>query len=452
MIRKARILVLVLACAAVPRGSWAGDNPTPSSSSIVSFRLRNGLRVYVEERHRLPLVGFTMAFAAGAQRQEPGTYGFAHLFEHMMFMGTKHIRKEQHDTGLDAVGALEDAYTSLDLTQYHSLAPSAELETVLWLESDRMGFLLEALTEERLEAQKNDVLNELRETVHGEPYGQADQRAFSLAFLSPHPYFARVIGLEDDIRAATTASVAHFFKTYYVPANAAVVIVGDVSVAAVRPLLEKYFGSLPRGPAEAPPSAPLPERSEGPLRDDMEGDVSATRVTFAWAVPPAFGDDPEADVTLDIVETLLADKRFGVVARRMMQDRHLLADVQCENGRYRLGGLFQCDLTLRDHVSPARVEAEFSDILSELAKSPPPREVAAARAAWRATTLRADQNYRERAKNLGWYAVMAGDASRANIDMAAHNRVTPEGVGRVVARCLLAGRRYVVTVTPRGKP
>jgi zinc protease len=437
--------------ALVPSLSWAGDAPTPRSSPTVGFRLRNGLRVYVEERHRLPLVGFTMAFAAGGQREEPGTYGFAHLFEHMMFNGTNHISKKQHETALEAVGALEDATTSFDVTQYYALAPSAELESVVWLESDRMGFLVPALTEERLQAQKNDVLNELRESVYGDPYGRADKRVFELAYPSPHPYFGRVIGLEADIDAASIARVVHFFETYYVPANAVLVVVGDVSPGELRPLLERYFGGIPGGRAPPLPSPRMTPIEEPPGGEAMAGDVGATRISYAWPVPPVFSSDHTEDAALDILEALLGDQRFGIVPRRMMQEQPLLADVKCINNRLRLGGLFRCDLTLPPHGNPARVRAAFDAVLADLARSPPSREIDAARVAWRANMLRDDQSYLSRSRSLAWYAVVAGDAARAASDMAAHDQVTPEEVGRAVETHLLAGRRYVVTVAPKGK-
>jgi zinc protease len=450
MTRKQSAALLVLICAVMQSSSWA-DNPSApgSPSKVTNLRLQNGLRVHIEEHHRVPLVAMTIAFAVGASREGPGTYGFAHLFEHMTFMGTEHISKDQHDRMSESVGALEDATTSFDMTQYYTLVPSAALENLVWLESDRMGFLVPALTEAHLQAQKNDVLNELRQ-ITDRPYGRADRRLVELAFPSPHPYFGNVAGREPDINAATLAALGRFFTTYYVPANAFIVIVGDVSAEKVRPLLEKYFGSLPAGRPPASMSAPMVPRGDAPVREGMDGDAPAPRVSVAWRVPPAFTGNFDDDVALDILAIVLGDKRFGAIANRMMRDQPLLVDVACENDSRRLGGLFHCDLTLQDGASMSHVEAAFDRVLADLARHPPSDLLEAARVAWRARRLREDQNYLGRARSLAWYAVVAGDPARADADATAHDLVTPAAIGRVIKQHLLVGRRYVVTATPRG--
>jgi zinc protease len=441
----------VLACALLPAASWAqGTAGANSSSKATSFRLSNGLRVHIEEDHRLPLVATTMAFAAGGAREAPGRYGYAHLLEHLLFMETAHIRKSQHDTALESVGAVENGTTDFDVVWYYAIAPSAELETVFWLESDRMGFLVPALTPERLQSAKESVLNELNERVTGVPYSRAEQRLYELAFPAPHPYFGFVLGNPDDIRAATIADLGRFCTSYYAPANSVLVLVGDVTPTAVRPLLEKYFGNLPGG-RRLPAIAPTSISRDMPAREVLEDEVSATRVTFGWRVPGAFDPSGE-DVTLDILAVLLGDARLGLLPKHLVRDRQLLSEARCTYGRNRVGGMFSCDLTLRDRVEVAQVEAEFDRLLGELGREPPAAGVAAAGVAWRADQLRKQENMLERSRRLAWYAVVAGDAAHAVRDAAAHAKVTPASIGRVVTAHLPAGKRYTIVVNPRRKP
>jgi zinc protease len=363
-------------------------------------------------------------------------------------MGTAHIGKAQHDTALESVGALEDGSTSFDLVQYFALVPSGELETAIWLQSDRMGFLVPALTAENLRLAQQEVLNELRERVDSNPQGRVTNRVFELAFPSPHPYFGVVIGRAADVRGASVAALANFFEGYYMPENAVIVLVGDVTPIAARRLLEKYFGGLP---ARKPASVPLSvvRGTEGPVHEEMNGDVAEKHMTLAWRVPPAFAGSGEDDRSLDILAILLGDSRFGLIPRAMIHAQELLSAAKCTYTRNRLGSVFRCELTVRDGVTSARVEAAFDRVLVELVRTPSSRDIAAARVAWRAQWLRQQEDMLERARTLAWYVVQTGDAKGASTDAIGHDHVTPEMVGRVVSTRLLGEKRYVVVVNPR---
>jgi zinc protease len=452
MVAGIRTMVMTMGVTVTASSATAGPMPTSRPPRTETFELSNGLRVYFEQDHRLPLVALTMAFSAGGSRETPGAYGFAHLFEHLMFTGTKHIDKAQQDTMLYSVGALEDGWTNFDMVDYFAIGPSDQLETLLWLESDRMGFLTEALTPAALEAAKATVLNELNERVGSRAYGRAEQRLFELAFPAPHPYFGFVLGRPADVRSATMAGLIRFFEAYYAPANAVLVVVGDVTPAAVQSLVQRYFGSLPGNRRAIPvPRVPLPHADSAPVREVLEDSVAAHRVTVAWRVPPVF-TTAGVDAVFDILAVLLGDLRFGLLPQRLVEEQQLLSNARCEYNRYRLGSLFACDLTLRDGVDAGRAEAAFDRVLRDLANPLPSGEIVAARVAWRAEQLRRQENILERARMLAWYAIVAGDASRAVGDAAAHAEVSSAAVARVVTTHLLGRHRYTVIVKPGQKP
>jgi len=316
-----------------------------------------------------------------------------------------------------------------------------------------MGFLVPALVSAGLDSVRTTVLNELTSRVDGQPYGRANQRLFELAFPEPHPYFGFVVGRSADIRAATVDNVVRFYKSYYVPENAVLVFVGDVTPLTLKVLVRRFFGSLPRGANQAFVVEHGTSGSEGgnTVREVLEDSVAVPRVTVGWRVPPAFHAGGE-DVSLDILALLLGDPSFGLLPQRLIEADHLVTSATCEHRRLRLSGLFRCDLLLRDRVDTAQVEVAFNRVLADLVEATPPAEVAAARVAWRANQLRKQEDILERARAIAWYAIVGGDATRATRDAIAHDEVTPAALGQVVGRYLQVGRRYTVIVNPRREP
>src|ERR1700704_3350486 len=222
------------------------------SISFEKLQLRNGLTVILSEDHRAPVVAVDLWYRVGAANEQPGKSGFAHLFEHLMFQGTKHVTGDERAffNHLERNGATNlNATTEFDRTNYYETMPSDRLEIALWLESDRMGFLLDAVDQKKLDTQREVVRNERRQSIENAPYQKAEVRLVELLFPAPHPYFGAVIGSHADLQAARLEDVRAFFRTYYAPNNATLALVGDFDPAKVKPLVEKWFGPIPRGPA-----------------------------------------------------------------------------------------------------------------------------------------------------------------------------------------------------------
>src|SRR5437867_4694549 len=267
------------------------------------YTLPNGLEVILNEDHRLPIVAVNLWYHVGPANETAGRTGFAHLFEHMMFQGSGHVGDDQHFKLLEGAGAsFINGTTDFDRTNYMEDIPSNQLELALWLESDRMGFLLDRLDQAKLSNQQDVVRNERRQSVENQPYGLVEEELFHRLFPQGHPYYASIIGSHDDIQAAKLEDVRDFFRRYYAPNNASIAIVGDIDMAATKALVEKYFGSIPRGPAVTPVDVKTPPiRAEQRLA--LTDAVELPRVRMAWLTPPIFRPgDYDATVTSRILD------------------------------------------------------------------------------------------------------------------------------------------------------
>jgi len=260
------------------------------------YQLPNGLTVILSEDHRAPVVAVDLWYHVGAVNERKGRSGFAHLFEHLMFQGSKHLNGDERTVFamLDRNGATNlNGTTDWDRTNYFETMPADRLELALWLESDRMGFLLDTLDQKKLDTQREVVRNERRQTTENVPYGRAEERLVQLLFPDPHPYFGYVIGSHEDLMSASLGDVQDFFRTYYAPDNASISIVGDFRFAEVKPLVEKYFGPIPRGPQPPPVTAKtLPHTQE--VRETLRDQVQLAKVLIGYVGPkplenPAIG-------------------------------------------------------------------------------------------------------------------------------------------------------------------
>ena len=243
-------LIRTVSCAAVLSAALvgAGQAQDVPQLNVEKYELSNGLDVILYENHTLPKISVNIVYDVGSKNEKPGRTGFAHLFEHMMFQGSEHHNTEYFEP-LQKIGALVNGGTSEDWTMYWQDVPSEYLELALWLESDRMGFLLPALTEERLDNQRDVVKNERRQSYENRPYAKSTLILAELLYPSNHPYSWPVIGSQADLSAASVDDVSEFFRQYYTPNNASLVIAGDFDPSKARSLVEKYFGSIPSGPA-----------------------------------------------------------------------------------------------------------------------------------------------------------------------------------------------------------
>src|SRR2546426_3417619 len=252
------------------------------------YTLPNGLEVILSQDHRLPLTAVNLWYHVGPANEEPGRTGFAHLFEHMMFQGSKHVAATMHFKMLEGAGASGiNGTTDFDRTNYFETLPANELDLALWLESDRMGYMLDKLDQANLSNQQDVVRNERRQSIENQPYGIVEEALYHALFPHAHPYYASVIGSHADIQAARLDEVKKFFKLYYAPNNASLAIVGDIDKAATRRLVEKYFGPLKRGP-DVPPLRVETPSITAERRLVVKDHVELPRVYVAWLTPTIF--------------------------------------------------------------------------------------------------------------------------------------------------------------------
>ncbi|HZA52008.1 MAG TPA: pitrilysin family protein, partial [Myxococcaceae bacterium] len=310
--------------------AWGQKKDSPSVASQINvayekYALPNGLEVILHQDKRLPVVAVNVWYHVGAFHEARGRSGFAHLFEHMMFQGSQHVGDDQHISLLERIGANDlNGSTNFYRTNYYQTVPANHLETALWLESDRMGFLPPAITLESLNTQREVVKNERRQRVETSPYGMAEEKAWKAMFPEPHPYHGFGIGSMKDLDAASLDDVKEFFRTWYAPSNATLCIAGDFDPAQAKKLVEKYFATFPTGPKPKPPDvAPVKVSRELVIRHDEE--VAALPGVFlSWHTPALFAD---GDAAADVLASILTHGKSSRLHRRLVRDKQLADSV-----------------------------------------------------------------------------------------------------------------------------
>ena len=335
------------------------------------LRLPNGLTVILSEDHRAPVVAVDVWYHAGAANEQPGRSGFAHLFEHLMFQGTRHVTGDERAffNHLERNGATNvNATTEYDRTNYFETMPADRLELALWLESDRMGFLLDAVDEKKLDTQREVVRNEKRQSIENAPYQRAEQRLAELLFPPPHPYFGYVIGSHEDLQTARLDDVRAFFRTYYAPNNASIAIVGDFHPAEVKRLVEKWFGPIPRGPESAAVRAGWP-RPSGERRETLADQVQLSKVIFGWV-----GPKPTEGEALQLAIRILGNGKSSRLYRSLVHDARIAQDVTASAAPGQLGGTTEIAATVQAGRSPSEVERALDEQIRALRAVPPAAE------------------------------------------------------------------------------
>ena len=416
------------------------------------YTLANGLEVILRRESRLPVAAVNLWYHVGPADEEAGRTGFAHLFEHMMFEGSAHVAEGESDRLLESAGSSENASTSFDYTNYIIPdVPANELELALWIQSDRMGFLLERLDQESLSTQQAVVRNERRQSYDEAPYGLADEEVYHRLFPAGHPYHASIIGSHADIQAARLDDVRSFFRQFYVPNNASLVIVGDIEVARTKELVEKYFGTIPRGP-DVPRRTVPARRLTAEQRVAMTDAVELPRLTMAWLTPPIF--EP-GDYDATVASQLLDGTRASRLTRRLVHDLQIAQSVEADLTSLSNGSTFTVTATAKPGHTPAELEAAIDAELDELARrGPTPTEVDAAKTAIIARSVRSLDNlggFGGLADQLNYYNHYLGDPDRIGDDLRAVGAVTPERVRRFTADQLDPDRRVVIEVVPGPK-
>ncbi len=357
----------VCASSCFPGGCVAQNSVVPSLK-FEKYRLKNGLDVILLEDRRLPLVAVNIWYHVGPANERPGLTGFAHLFEHMMFEGSKHVGEKAHFRYLEAAGASEiNGTTDFDRTNYFETLPSNQLELALWLESDRMGFLLEKLDDRNLENQRDVVRNERRQSVEGAPYGLVQEALFHTVFPKDHPYYASVIGSHADIESARLEDVREFFKLYYAPNNASLAIVGDIDPEKSKTLVEKYFGPFAAGNVVPKVKVQTPLITSE-RRVVVEDQVELPRVFLAWLTDPIF---KPGDAECDLIARILGGGKSSRLYKRLVYDKRLAQDVHAQQYSLALGSLFTIEATAKPGVIPEDLEREVDEELEMLRTAGP---------------------------------------------------------------------------------
>ncbi|MGE5323680.1 MAG: M16 family metallopeptidase [Actinomycetota bacterium] len=440
-------IVLPASAARAPKKSKpaAADKITVPNIPYEKYKLKNGLEVILSENHRLPLVAVYVLYHVGPANERPGRTGFAHLFEHFMFDGSLHVGQKAHFKLLEAAGARQiNGTTDLDDTKYFETVPSDELEKALWLESDRMGFILETLTGAKLANQRDVVRNERRQKIENQPYGLAEEGLYHLLFPKEHPYHADVIGSHADIEAARLDDVRDFFK-YYAPNNASLAIVGDIDKARTKDLVEKYFGSLPAGEPVPKIDVTTPViRSE--QRAVVTDKVQLPRVYMAWHTDPIFHTG-DADEQI-LAQILGGSGKSSRLYRQLVYKKELAQGVSAQQTSLELGSVFTMQATARPGVKPEELEAAMDQELAAIQKDGPTEaELNQARNVIEARLLR-------RLEMIGGERGVAGILSRYNHylgdpgflpkDIQRYENVTVRSIQEVARQKLTQNSRLVL--------
>lgn len=415
------------------------------------YTLPNGLEVILREDHRLPLVAVDLWYHVGPVDEKAGRTGFAHLFEHMMFEGSEHVGEKAHFKYLEGAGATDiNGTTNYDRTNYFETVPSNQLDLALWLESDRMGFLLEKLDRTKLTNQRDVVRNELRQD-EGQPYDVADEAVGHLLFPKTHPYYGNVIGSHADVEAARLLDVRDFFHQYYTPNNASVAIVGDFDAKTVKEKVAKFFGPIPRGPEVEKPHVVTPPITEQ-RRATVTDTVQLPRLTVAWLTPEAFH---EGDAGADMFMSILGGGKVSRLYQELVYRKQVAQSVQCYNQSLMVTSMAACDITARPGVKLEDLEAAFDQQVEAL-RTEGPTQAELDRA--RNQTLTGLISGLQRLGGFGGVADMFDrynqylhDPGYLPKDVARYEALTPESVKSVGERIFGKNQSVVVYCVPGKK-
>ena len=418
---------------------------------IERHRLENGLRIILSPDSRAPIVAVNLWYDVGSKHEREGKTGFAHLFEHMMFQGSANVEKGQHFSLVQAAGGTLNASTWLDRTNYFETLPSHELELALWLEADRMASLLPAMTQEKLDNQRDVVKNERRWSVDNQPYGDWDERMQAAVYPPSHPYHHPTIGSMEDLTAASLADVGEFFRSYYAPNNAVLTIAGDFEPATALALAEKHFGPIPANPAIPPrPDMTVEPRLAAEVREVIPDRVPLPRIYAAWRAEP-FGTDgfDALEVTADLLGAGRASRLYATLVR----ERRLAQDVTVFAFPI-VGGasMFALWTTARPGVSVEELESVLFGEVERLATDGPrDDELERVRNLHTAGVETSLERLSERADRLSMYTCLFDDPDRLNAEAGRYERVDADRV-RAAAGTLLADARAVLVYVPAEAP
>jgi zinc protease len=418
--------------------------------SFAKHTLANGLDVIVHEDRACPIVAVNLWYHVGSKNERPGHTGFAHLFEHLMFEGSQH-----HDKGyfqpLQGAGATLNGSTNADRTNYWEVVPGGALELALWMESDRMGFLLPALTEAKFSNQRDVVLNERRQNYENRPYGLAPMALLAALFPDEHPYHWTTIGEIADLQAVQLDEVHAFFRRYYHPANASIALAGDIDGDTALALVDQYFGDILPGEPIDPVSASATLARDVRIR--FEDRVELPRLYLAWLTPAMFA---EGDADLDLATDLLANGKTSRLYRRLVFDERIATDVSASQNSREIAGYTQITATAAPGHTLGELERAILEEIARLAAGGPTddeidrgRVQAEAQFMFRLQTV---GGFGGKSDQLNAYNVFMRDPAYFTRDLERYQLVTHESLRASVATYLDPARRVTLSIVPQGRP
>jgi predicted Zn-dependent peptidase len=446
MLRARHLAVVAALLIAAPYTVQAKLSVPHVSLPFEKYLLPNGLEVVLHEDHRTPLVAVNVFYHVGSRDEPRGRNGFAHLFEHLMFQGSKHVGEDKYFKYLEKAGSSDvNGTTSDDRTNYYETVPPNQIALALWLESDRMGFLLDHVTEQTFQGQRDVVKNERREHYEDAPYGLVPKLIREAVYPEDHPYHRLTIGTPEDLDRATLEDVRTFFRTYYVPSNATLVLAGDFDREQAKELVSRYFATLPSGPR------PQIKRTKDAVTLgaskllDVEADVELPRLVVTWPTPPLFA---KGDAELDLLGQILSDGKTSRLYRRLVYDMQIAQTVSAYQASGELSSTFEITVTLRSGQDPVRVLGIVDEELDSLrALAPTEREISRAQAQIVSRMVLEMERVGSRANAMNQYNQHTGDPGFFDRDVARYTEASREAV-RAATALLPKDRRIVTTVRP----
>jgi len=410
--------------------------------------LDNGLTIILHEDHTIPMVTVNVWYHVGSSYEKPKRTGFAHLFEHIMFEGSGNVKEGDFDNLLEAVGGNNNGSTTQDRTNYYETLPANSLDLALFLESDRMGYLLDAMSPAKVDGQRDVVKNERRQSYENRPYGMAFQTILENFYPKEHPYNWPVIGYMDDLTAASYEDVVEFFKKYYAPNNAVLVISGDIEPAKALEKVKHWFSQIPRGEAVIRPTAPVFELKEV-KKLVLEDNVQLPRLYMAYQTPAKFAP---GDAEMEVVADVLANGKNSRLYKRLVYELQIAQNVSVYQDGSALGGMFMIMATARPGIKLAQLQTVIDEELRTLIQNPPSnREVQRVINQNESTMLRQMESPMAKAEMLQSYYRFAGNPDWLNEDFSRFKALQPSDISATARQYLNPQRRVILSVIPKGK-
>lgn len=409
-------------------------------------RLDNGLTVILHEDHTVPMVTVNVWYHVGSSYEKPGRTGFAHLFEHIMFEGSGHVKEGDFDNLLEAIGGNNNGSTTNDRTNYYENLPSNGLDVALFLESDRMGYLLDDMSPAKVDGQRDVVKNERRQSYENRPYGLAFETIFKNMFPENHPYHWDVIGSMDDLTAASYEDVREFFKKYYTPNNASLVIAGDINPQETLQKVKQWFNEIPAGAPVERPTAPTFELKESKYLM-LEDNVQLPRLYLVYQSPAYY---TPGDAEMDVVASVLAGGKTSRLYKKLVYDLAIAQDVSAFQYSLALGSMFVISATARPGHSLEEIRAVIDEEVAMLREQKPAEKELQRVINQRETSfLRNFQTLLAKADQLNEYYYYTGNPDWANEDLARYKSLSVEDVTAVAQHYLHPNKRIILSIVPK---